>query len=98
MPAHKKHLTKSFHQRFAKITAGFLGGYAVTVSLFMALSLWWDRAGVMVTLIFGGFILWAGLMIVAFLFRNGWLAWLLYLVLATVFSAVFYFNQYTLPL
>ncbi|WP_421891740.1 hypothetical protein [Marinoscillum sp.] len=95
MPANKKHLTKSFHRRFAKITAGFLGGYLVTVSLFMALSLWCDRAGTMVTLIFGGFILWAGLMVSAFLFKNGWLAWLLYLAFTVAFSAVFYFNQYT---
>ncbi len=98
MPAHKKHLTKSFLTAAAKITAGFVGGYAVTVSLFMALSLWWDRAGVMVTLIFGGFILWAEVDDCCFLFRNGWLACLLYLVLAAVFSVVFYFNQYTLPL
>lgn len=90
MPANKKYLTKSFHQRFAKVTAAILGGYMVTATFFMALSGWLDRASVIVTMIFGGFVLWAGIMICTFLFRNGWIAWALYLGLTGIFSAVMY--------
>lgn len=92
MPANKKHLTKSFHQRFAKISAGFLGGYLVTSTFFMMLSFWLDRAGTMVTMIFGGFMLWAALLIIAFLFKNGWLAWAVYVGITICFSGIIYLN------
>tara|TARA_Y100001949_G_C15924474_1_gene302804 strand:- start:202 stop:486 length:285 start_codon:yes stop_codon:yes gene_type:complete len=91
MPANQKYLSSSI-QRFAKITAGFIGGYFVTVSFFMTLSMLLDRAGTMVTLVFGGFIMWAGLMICAFLIKNGWVIWGLYLVLTLVFSSIYYLN------
>lgn len=92
MPANKKYFS-SPTQRVAKISAGFLGGYLVTVSFFLQLSLWFDRASTVVTMIFGGFILWSGLLICSFLFKNGWYGWLLYLVLTAVFSSIFYFNN-----
>ncbi|MEQ8473031.1 MAG: hypothetical protein RIC35_17685 [Marinoscillum sp.] len=95
MPANSKHLSGPV-QRAAKISAGFLGGYFVTNSLFMTLSLWLDQASTMVTLIFGGFIVWAGLMVCAFLFKNGWWACLTYLLVAGVFSLIFYMHQPTI--
>ncbi|MEQ9302494.1 MAG: hypothetical protein RJQ14_01160 [Marinoscillum sp.] len=95
MPANRKYLSRSF-QRGVKISAGFVGGYFVTISFFLTLSLWLDRAGTMVTLIFGGFILWAGLMVCAFLFKNGWFAWLTYLIISGVFSMIFYSYQFVL--
>ncbi|WP_421874067.1 hypothetical protein [Marinoscillum sp.] len=92
MPANKKYFSSPV-QRFVKITAGFLGGYFVSVSFFMALSLWTDQAGTMVTLIFGGFIVWAGLMVCAFLFKNGWIAWGLYFCLTVIFSTLYYLHS-----
>ncbi|MBL6447721.1 hypothetical protein JMN32_15490 [Fulvivirga sp. 29W222] len=97
MPANKKHLTPSFHQRFAKITAGFLGGYFITSTLFMVLALYTDRAVMLVTLRFGGFILWCVLMIIPFLFRNGWKAWGIYLVTTLLFSSILYFTKTESP-
>ncbi|HCX20479.1 MAG: hypothetical protein CMB80_04050 [Flammeovirgaceae bacterium] len=91
MPANKKYFSSPL-QRFAKISAGFIGGYFVTVSFFMTLSMLLDRAGTMVTLVFGGFIMWAGLMICAFLIKNGWVTWGLYFLLTLIFSAIFYLN------
>ena len=45
MPANKKYFSSPL-QRFAKISAGFIGGYFVTVSFFMTLSMLLDRAAI----------------------------------------------------
>jgi hypothetical protein len=91
MPANKKYLSSPV-QRIAKITAGIVGGYAVTVSFFLMLSLWLDRQSTFFTLIFAGFLLWCGLLIVAFLAKNGWRVWLVYLGITGLFSLIFYLN------
>ncbi|PZX56571.1 hypothetical protein [Algoriphagus chordae] len=93
MPANKKHLTPTFLHRFSRITAGLVGGYLVTVSFFLALSFWLDKASVLFTLVFGGFLLWVGLMIVAFIAKSGWKIWGIYLLLTLCFSAIIYLNQ-----
>lgn len=93
MPANKKYLTKSPIQRFAKISAGMIGGYFVTVSLHLALALWINHVDVLMTLRFGGFVLWVGLLIVAFLAKNGWKTWGIYLGITLVFSFAFYLGK-----
>ncbi|HLT07580.1 MAG TPA: hypothetical protein VK014_08645 [Cyclobacteriaceae bacterium] len=98
MPANKKYLTKSPLQRFAKISAGLVGGYLVTVSLHLALAAWIDPINVLITLRFGGFILWVALLIVAFLARNGWKVWAAYLTISLIFSFAFYISKTYLPL
>ncbi|GAB3652100.1 hypothetical protein GCM10028791_21440 [Echinicola sediminis] len=98
MPANKKYLTTSRSQRFAKITAGFFGGYGVTVTFFMAIGFWLDHINVLTTLRFGGFMLWATLFLLAFLFKNGWKAWGLYLLIALVFSIIIYFSKIYHPI
>ena len=90
MPANPKYLTQSKRQRFAKITAAILGGYLVSVSFHLALASWLNRANVVVTMIFTGFILWVTLMVVAFLAKNGWKIWLIYLILSLLFSGLLY--------
>ncbi|WP_420583377.1 hypothetical protein [Reichenbachiella sp.] len=97
MPANKKHLTKSLHQRIAKISAAILGGYLVTMSLHLALAQWLDRSTVLITATFTGFILWAALMVVAFLGKNGWKTWGVYLLLTAVFMGVVYAGKLYLP-
>lgn len=98
MPANKKYLTKSVSQRIAKISAGLIGGYLVTVSLHMALSYWIDHVNVLLTLRFGGFILWAGLLILAFIGKNGWKTWAVYLLVTLVFSIIIYFGKIYIPI
>jgi|SRR5690606_21433268 len=98
MPANKKYLTKSPVQRFAKISAGMVGGYLVTVSLHLALALWIDHVNVLMTLRFGGFILWVALLIVAFVAENGWKIWGIYLGITLLFSGVFYLGKIYHPL
>lgn len=98
MPANKKYLTHSKAQRFAKISAGILGGYFVTVTSHMALAYFVDHVNVLMTLRFGGFILWVALLIFAFLAKNGWKTWGLYLLLTLFFSVIIYFGNIYSPL
>lgn len=93
MPANPKYLTQSKWQRFAKITAAILGGYFVSVTFHLALASWFNRANVLMTMAFSGFILWVVLMVVAFLAKSGWKIWGIYLLLTFVFSVFIYLGQ-----
>lgn len=93
MPANPKYLTQSKTQRFAKITAAILGGYFVSVSFHLALTSWFNRPNIIITMTFSAFILWVALMIVAFLAKNGWKIWLLYLGLSLFFLGILYLGQ-----
>jgi Ca2+/Na+ antiporter len=93
MPANSKYLTASRAQRFAKISAGILGGYFVSMSIFLALAAWFNHVNIIISGAFAGFILWVTFMLLAFLSKNGWLAWLLYLLITVVFVAVAYLGK-----
>lgn len=93
MPANPKYLTQSKWQRFAKITAAILGGYFVSVTFHLALASWLNRANVLMTMAFSGFILWVALMVVAFLAKSGWKIWGIYILLTLVFSLFIYLGQ-----
>lgn len=93
MPANKKYLTTSKWQRFAKISAGILGGYIVTALFHMCLPLFLPYPKeVLITSIFTMFIIWCALLIIPFLFENGWKAWLLYLSIALVLFGIYLFG------
>lgn len=98
MPANKKYLTKSPVERIAKVTAAFFGGYLVSVSFHLALAAWLDHVNVIITMTYNGFILWAVLMILAFLAKNPWKVWGLYILLTAVFYAVLYFGKLYNPI
>lgn len=85
MPANKKHLTASPWQRLLKITAAFIGGYMVTMSLHLLLMTFLDKSTIFMTMKFSVYILWCVLMIVAFLSTNGWKIWGIYLGLSLLF-------------
>jgi hypothetical protein len=93
MPANPKYLTQSKWQRFAKITAAILGGYFVSVTFHLALAAWLNRANVLMTMAFSGFILWVALMVVAFLAKSGWKIWGIYILLTLAFSLLIYLGQ-----
>ncbi|WPR75576.1 hypothetical protein [Algoriphagus sp. NG3] len=93
MPANKKYLTPTLIHRFSRITAGFVGGYLVTVSFFLALSFYFDKVSMLFTLVFAGFLLWVSLMIIAFIAKSGWKIWTIYLLLTLCFSVIVYINQ-----
>ena len=93
MPANPKYLTQSKLQRFAKITAAILGGYFVSISFHLALAAWFNRANILMTMAFSGFILWVALMVVAFLAKNGWKIWGIYILITLFFSLFIYLGQ-----
>lgn len=81
MPANKKHFSSTW-QRLLKVTAGFIGGFILTQSFFMIFIQFFKNAAALITLQFAGFIVWAALMIIAFLAKNGFKIWGVYLVLS----------------
>lgn len=86
MPANPKYLTKSPWLRLAKITAGFAGGYAVMLSLHLLLARVFPPQNVAATAFFTGYVLWALLLLWAFVARNVWRVWLTYLGLTLLFT------------
>ncbi len=85
MPANKKYLSSPF-QRFLKITAGFIGGYAVMLSFHILLTFIFEKKNVVITAAFTGYILWAVLLLFAFLAKSGWEIWGLYILLTLLFA------------
>ena len=91
MPAKREFLTTR-GQRALKITAGLIGGYLLAVSFQMVLSvLIPDRTAVILTGAFTVFMFWIVLMIVAFLARNGWIIWGIYLLSTAICATIIYF-------
>jgi hypothetical protein len=90
MPANPKYLTTSPKQRFAKISAGILGGYLISALLHMSLALWFPASwSILISSIYTHFLLWCGLLIIPFLFENGWKAWTIYLLVIALLSVVY---------
>lgn len=97
MPANTKYLSSNW-QRFAKITAGFLGGYSVTISFHLALTFIFNHVNVIITLSYTGFILWAILIVLAFFAKNGWKIWAIYFLITLLFSNIIYFGKIYNPI
>ena len=89
MPANKKYLTKSPWLRLSKILAGAVGGYTVMFSFHMLLTKVFPRENVIATSFFTGYLLWATLLLWAFLAKNVWKVWATYLLLTVLFSIPF---------
>ena len=93
MPANKKYLS-SPGQRFLKITAGILGGYFVTIFFHNALgSLFEEKGALIITTAYSSFLLWAALLVLAFIAKNGWKVWGLYVLLTLIFAGVIFLNK-----
>ena len=92
MPANKKYLSSPF-QRFLKITAGFIGGYLVMLSFHVLLTSLFQKQYVIITAAFSGYILWAVLLLLAFLSKSGWRVWGIYLLLALLFAIPYLLNR-----
>lgn len=98
MPANPKYLTKNPWQQFAKISAGILGGYIVTALLHMCLPLWLPQSKeVLITSIFTFFVVWCALLIVPFLFKNGWKAWIIYIVVSIILYGLYFLGNQQNP-
>ena len=72
MPANKKYLSSGW-QRFAKVTAAIIGSLLISSFLFAALAFWLpDYKTAVITSVYGLFPVWITLMVLPFLFENGW--------------------------
>lgn len=92
MPANKKYFSSPW-QRLLKISAGFIGGYVLTQSFFILFIQVFENAGSIITLQFAGFILWVALMVLAFLVKNGFKIWALYLFLIAFFALLIFLTS-----
>lgn len=98
MPANIKYLNKSPWQQFAKISAGLLGGYAISALLHMCLVLWLPNPkAFLIMSIYTLFIVWGVLLIIPYLFKNGWFAWLWYIIASVVLYTLYYFGNQQNP-
>ena len=93
MPANKKYLS-SPRQRALKITAGILGGLIITILFHNAFaSLLEEKGWLIITSAYSSFLVWILLMVIAFMSKNGWKIWGIYLSLIILFSITIYFNK-----
>ncbi|MCL6219217.1 hypothetical protein [Zunongwangia pacifica] len=99
MPANKKYLTTSFHQKFAKLTAGIIGGYSISALVHLLLGFWLpDHKIVFITSVFSLFLLWMLLVIIPYLYKNGWKVWGIYLSIIILLYVGVYFGKLYHPI
>lgn len=89
MPANKKYFS-STHQRILKITAGSIGGYLLTLNIHLFFMKIFERKNIVVTGFFSEYILWAILLLLAFLSQNGLKIWVIYIILSFLFLLPYY--------
>lgn len=98
MPANPKYLNNSPWHQGAKISAGVLGGYIITALFHMSLALWLPSPkNVLITSVFTFFIVWGALLIIPFLFKNGFKSWALYSVIIILFYVIYHFGNQQNP-
>ena len=98
MPANKKYLTTSKWQKFAKLSAGIIGGYFITALIHLSFALWFPfHKEALITSIYTIFIIWVVLIIIPFLFKNGWKTWGLYILICMILIVGFYFGKQENP-
>ncbi|SIQ31609.1 hypothetical protein [Maribacter ulvicola] len=98
MPANTKYLNASFWPRFSKITAAFLGGFMVSTLFHLAIASWFNHLNVIITSTYSAIILWCGLMIVAFLAKNGWKIWAIYILSSIILAIIIFYGKTLNPL
>ncbi|MEO9511696.1 MAG: hypothetical protein ABJN84_13190 [Flavobacteriaceae bacterium] len=91
-------MTHSTGQRIAKVSAAILGGLVITILAHMVLALWVNHVTVIISSSFSAFILWAILMVLAFLGKNGWKILGIYLLLSLVLGAILYVSIQSHPI
>ena len=88
MPANQKYLTTSIGQCVAKLTSGIIGGYILASLVHIIIAqLVAEPKIVIATSMYSIFLVWMVLLLLPFLFKNGWKA-LLWYVLSIVMCSV----------
>lgn len=94
MPANTKYLSTT-KQRILKISAAILGGYMVTALFhnFFGLYLEKYRVAIALTGAFSFVMMWVALMVFAFLSKNGWKIWGIYLLVSLILGGLIYLGK-----
>ena len=93
MPANKKYLS-SPGQRWLKVTAAIIGGYLVTMLVHNAIGIHLTNKGTLaLTSAFSAYFMWVGLMVFAFLSRNGWKVWGVFLLIIVLCAIIIYLGK-----
>jgi hypothetical protein len=91
MPANIKYLSSAV-ERALKISAAIVGGYLVSASFHLMVgTVPFSREIIVVLSGVSFFLVWGGLMILAFLAHKGWKIWCIYLALTLAFGAITWF-------
>lgn len=94
MPANPKYLTNSPWQQFAKLSSGILGGYAISALLHAVLLQWFPfYSEILVTTIISLFIMWCILLIIPYLFENGWKVFGIYSMCILTLSTLYFLGN-----
>lgn len=98
MPANPKYLSTSTSQKFAKLSAGILGGYMVSALFHMCLVVWLPNSKeILITTIYTHFIVWGVLLIIPYLFDNGWKTWGVYVLSSILLFTIYQFGNQQNP-
>ena len=94
MPANKAYLNHDKTHRIVKLTAAFLGSFLVSASSMLAIATWASRPEIVfMTYNYVLILIWCGLMLLAFLFKNAWKCWLWYGLLTLIFVILFWIKH-----
>lgn len=93
MPANKKYLTKSPWIRLCRILLGTVGGYVIMISFHLLLVFIFPKENVIATAFISGYVLWAFLLLWAFLEPKLWRLVLTYILLIVLFSLAYFLNH-----
>lgn len=90
MPANTKYLTVHMGHRIAKITAGIVGGFLISVGTLLSIAAWSNNPkNVFLTFFYLMFIQWCALMLIAFLFKSGLKCWAWYGSVIIILTAIY---------
>lgn len=90
MPANPKYLTAHKGHRYAKVSAGILGGMLITVGTMLSIAVWFDDPkNVFISFVYLMYLEWCALILVAFLFKSGIKCWTWYGSAIFVLAAIY---------
>ena len=90
MPANSKYLTNHKGHRFAKISAGILGGFLITAGTMLAIASWTKAPkNIFISFVYLIYIEWCALILVAFLFKSGLKCWAWYGATIMLLAAIY---------
>lgn len=94
MPANQKYLSQSPWLKYGKLSAALFGSFIAAIAVHLALAAWFDLIIVVGASMFSFFILWVGLMLIAYWIRRVWQVWGLLAVLIVLSVVAIYASPF----